>query len=177
MNTQAQKSEIYRNLALLGFLLLLLMVGRFQLSPQLLANLLFGVCFVAISIVSWQNRKIPALLLLPLGALALLLVLANPQAAWSRLAGGLFAFLPFALVAYLRPQASHRGDIALVLCLGLAFGFPNILWALLIGMLSGFMIALVQILARGRKTTELPFAPFLCFGALVTLVIMPLPGL
>lgn len=176
MSTQTQKSDLYRNIAFLVGLTLLLLLGRYELSLQLLVHVALIAVFLVISYVDVRARQIPNLLLLPLAVLALVLVLMQPGTAWMRLFGGLIGFVPFALVAGLRPK--HRGgsDIKLATLLGLLFGFPNILWVLLVAVLSGGLVTLMLLFTRHKTLpSELAYAPFLCFGAFVVLLVLPFP--
>lgn len=175
MNTLSQTIVRYRYVGLVGALLLLLMLGRFQLTLQYVVQLALAMVFVVIAYVDWQTRLIPNKLLLPLGLLTLLLIVLHPESAWMRLIGAIFAAAPFMLTAFLRPNEIGGGDIKLVTLMGLLFGFPNIIWALLIAVLSGGLIAVTMLLTkRGTRKTELAYAPFLCFGALVILLVIPL---
>lgn len=178
MSMPTHKMETVRNIGLLGVLLLLLLLGRFELTWQFFMQAALLSVFLVISYVDWKTQKIPNVLLLPLGALILFLVLLQPGTAWMRLAGAVFAFVPFALVSILHPHQLGGGDIKLVTLLGLLFGFPNIVWVLLVAVLSGGAVALTMLLTKkGNLKTELPYAPFLCFGALVVLLVLPFYGL
>jgi prepilin signal peptidase PulO-like enzyme (type II secretory pathway) len=177
MNMQMQKSDVYRNLAFIGAIVLLLLLGRFQFTLQFGMNLALILVFAVVSYVDWKTQRIPNILLLPLGVLALWLVVLDPSSAWMRLAGGLFAFVPFALTAVVRPGQLGGGDIKLATLLGLLFGFPNIVWALLIAVLGGGLVVLTMWLTqRAKRETQVPYAPFLCFGALVVLLVLPFYG-
>jgi leader peptidase (prepilin peptidase)/N-methyltransferase len=177
MKMPMQKSDVYRDLVFIGAIVLLLLLGRFQFTLQFAINLALIFVFVVISYVDWRTQRIPNLLLLPLGVLALWLVFIDPESAWMRLAGGIFAFVPFALTALVRPGQLGGGDIKLATLLGLLFGFPNIVWALLIAVLGGGLVVLTMWLTqRAKRETQVPYAPFLCFGALVVLLVLPFYG-
>lgn len=91
------------------------------------------------------------------------------------LLGGALTFAIFYLTAWLRPGDLGMGDVKLAALIGFAFGFPNVLWALLVGAGVGAAVTvyLLVIQQRGRKST-IPYAPFLCLGALVALLYNPL---
>lgn len=63
------------------------------------------------------------------------------------------------------------GDVKLAALIGLATGFPLVLVALVIGAITGGLVAVALLIAkkRGRKET-IPFGPFLSLATLVTLL-------
>jgi leader peptidase (prepilin peptidase)/N-methyltransferase len=92
------------------------------------------------------------------------------------LLGGAFGFAIFALAAFVRPGGLGGGDVKLATLIGLVFGFPNALWALMIGIFVGGTLAIFMLLShRGDSKSEIPYAPFLCLGALVALYYNPVP--
>lgn len=88
---------------------------------------------------------------------------------------GLVIFLFFAsLWLVSRGTWMGFGDAKLVLGLGFFLGFPEALWATLLAFLVGGAVGIVLLLARFKGATiksELPFAPFLVFGALLSFLI------
>jgi len=68
------------------------------------------------------------------------------------------------------------GDVKLAALIGLTVGFPQVLWALALGILAGGITALLLVLTpRWGPKSHIPYAPFLCLGALLALVYDPLP--
>jgi leader peptidase (prepilin peptidase)/N-methyltransferase len=66
------------------------------------------------------------------------------------------------------------GDAKLVLGLGFFLGFPNALWATVLAFWIGGFVGIVLLLVRAGKATmksELPFAPFLVLGTLLSFFI------
>ena len=62
------------------------------------------------------------------------------------------------------------GDLRLGFLLGLIVGWPGILLTLIIAYVSGTIIGLLLIIAKQKEmASAVPFAPFLVFGALITL--------
>lgn len=86
------------------------------------------------------------------------------------LIGGALAFGVFYLVARLKPGELGGGDVKLAALIGLAFGFPHMLLVLLVGAGVGAGAAII-LLARGsRRQHRIPYAPFLCLGAILILL-------
>jgi prepilin signal peptidase PulO-like enzyme (type II secretory pathway) len=91
------------------------------------------------------------------------------------LLGGAFAFTIFFLTAWLRPGDIGGGDIKLAALLGLMFGFPGILWVLIVGVGLGGVVAVTLLLTQrfGAKS-YMAYAPFLCLGGAVALLYNPI---
>jgi prepilin signal peptidase PulO-like enzyme (type II secretory pathway) len=89
------------------------------------------------------------------------------------LLGGGLAFGIFFLTAWLRPNDLGWGDVKLAALLGFTFGFPQILWVLLVGGSLGALVAVLLLNRHGKKYT-IPYAPFLCLGAMAALLYNPI---
>lgn len=133
--------------------------------------------FVLVACIDLKYRLILNILTYP-GILAVLLVraLILQHDLTSILVGGLFAFSIFFLTAQLRPGDLGGGDVKLATLIGVAFGFPQVLWALIVGAGTGGIVVVYLLVVRrhGRKST-IPYGPFLCLGAMATLFYNPLP--
>jgi prepilin signal peptidase PulO-like enzyme (type II secretory pathway) len=102
-----------------------------------------------------------------------LLLMPHRTVLMQHLVGGAMAFGIFALASITTRGALGGGDIKLAGVLGLAFGFPGILWVLLIGTGLGALLAVGALLSGlGSRTTRIAYAPFLCAGALVMLLLL-----
>lgn len=132
---------------------------------------------IVVSLVDLKSRRVPNTLVYPALALALLFQwLISPQALVRAILGGGMAFLIFYLTAWLRPGDLGGGDVKLAALLGAGFGFPGILWALLVGVVAGGVVVVALLLIwRWSAKSRIPYAPFLCLGAWVALVYNPLP--
>lgn len=100
-------------------------------------------------------------------------LLLNPRGMPNVLVGGVLAFSIFYLVSRLRPGDVGGGDIKLAALIGFAFGFPAMLLALILGAGAGAGAA-VWLLSRQQPDakTYIPYAPFLCLGAFIALLIV-----
>lgn len=175
-----------------GFALLGLLRGQrpawLGLAAELGTGLFFGwaaltgswlmlvayLFFALIAIIDLKYRLVlnivtyPAIVIVLLGNL--LVLQADPR---HILLGGGLAFGIFFLTAWLRPDDLGWGDVKLAALLGFAFGFPQILWALLVGGGLGAVVALLLLRQHDKKHT-IPYAPFLCLGAMIALLYNPI---
>jgi prepilin signal peptidase PulO-like enzyme (type II secretory pathway) len=153
---------------------------RFGPSWKLLAMTLIGSFFVLIAIIDLRYHLIPNVLTYPAAAATLLLQLVVPgQSLPIALLGGAMGLAPFLLVALLKPGDIGGGDVKLAAVIGLMVGFPLVLWALLLATVAGGITAVLLLLTRrwGPKS-HMPYAPFLCLGAMCCLICpIPLPAL
>ena len=63
------------------------------------------------------------------------------------------------------------GDVTLAGLIGFTTGFPLVFVALLLGILSGGLVAITLLLLRLRKGKDpIPFGPFLAVATMVTLL-------
>ena len=132
---------------------------------------------VVISLIDLKVRRVPNWLVYPaIGAALLYQTLAAPLTLAQTAVGGGMAFLIFYLTAWLRPGELGGGDVKLATLIGISFGFPRVVWALLVGAGLGAAVALALILILRRNAkSRIPYAPFLCLGAWVALIYYPWP--
>ncbi len=134
---------------------------------------LVGYCFFAlIAVIDFKYRLVLNVLMYPaLVALLVFNLLALPEQRTAILLGGGMAFAIFFLTAWLRPGELGGGDVKLATVIGVTFGFPQMLLALLVGAGIGAGVAVMMMMTRqaGRKT-RIPYAPFLCLGAMALLL-------
>lgn len=151
--------------------------GRFNLSWDMLR---LAGCFgflVVLSLIDLKSRRVPNYLVYPAIVITLLFKgLVSPQALAEAGVGGGMAFLIFYLTAWMRPGDLGGGDIKLATLIGIGFGFPRMVWALLVGAVVGGAVAVSLLLIWRRSAkSRIPYAPFLCLGAWVALVYNPIP--
>ncbi len=88
--------------------------------------------------------------------------------------GGGMAFAIFFLTAWISPGNLGGGDVKLATLIGLAYGFPNMLLVFLVGTLAGGVAVVYLLIAQKRTlSSSMPYAPFLCLGALVGFLFNP----
>jgi len=146
-------------------------------SWRLLLLILECSLFLLIAIIDLKYRLVLNVLIYPAAVLMLLLHAIPPgRDTLAALLGGAVGLSPFLLVALVRPGSMGGGDVKLAALIGLTVGFPQVLWALALGILAGGITALLLVLTpRWGPKSHIPYAPFLCLGALLALVYDPLP--
>jgi leader peptidase (prepilin peptidase) / N-methyltransferase len=124
-----------------------------------------------------ERRLILNVVTYPAIALAALAALVTPSMTWwSALLGGAIGFAFFfvaALVgnALFGSGAMGGGDVKLAALVGLMVGFPLIVEALLVTLISGALVSVLLLVTRLRKLRDpIPYGPFLVAGAVVALL-------
>ncbi len=148
---------------------------RFDLTPNFWLALAFCALFILIALIDLRYRLILNGIVFPALACIVALQLATPGAnLLAVFVGGGFGLAIFLAAAWLRPGDLGGGDIKLAVLIGLLFGFPYALWALMLGIFAGGLTALVMLSTRrGTRRTHIPYAPFLCAGAIAALLFNP----
>ena len=151
--------------------------NRLGLSWELL--LLAFICsfFLLVASIDLRYRLVPNVMDYPAMVVTLLLRFMLPgSGAVTALVGGAIGLALFLLTALLRPGGLGAGDVNLANLIGLILGFPQVLWALALGIVAGGIAAILLILThRGGLKSHIPYAPFLCLGEIVALLYDPLP--
>lgn len=155
---------------------LFLVVLWLQIGPSWTFVLLAGAYafFLLIALIDLKYRLVlnamtyPAILAVTCANLLLI-----RQDARIILLGGALAFSIFYLTAWLKPGQLGGGDVKLALLMGLMFGFPYVLWPLIIGGGTGGLTALYLLRRGAGSKASIPYAPFLCLGVMVALLYNP----
>jgi prepilin signal peptidase PulO-like enzyme (type II secretory pathway) len=141
-------------------------------SLQLIPATLYTCLFILIFVIDVEHRLVLNAVILPAALLALLasFISQNPGPG-SALLGGSLGFTLFLLVALVYRGGLGGGDVKLAGLIGLITGFPQVVVALVIGVLIGGLVSLFLLLTRvkGRKS-YIPYAPFLVMGAMVAML-------
>ena len=146
---------------------------RFWSRPLVLAASIF---FLLVAMVDLRHRLVPDAMVLPAGLIALGAQLAvSSDALVTALIGGAFGLAPFLATALVKPGGMGGGDVKLAGLMGLILGFPRVIWALAVAIVAGGIVSLVLLLSREWEPSDhLPYAPFLCLGAVAALLYDPL---
>ncbi len=148
---------------------------RFGLSWRLLLLTSYCSFLLLIAVIDLRYQLVLNVLIYPAAVVALLLRFVPPgEDALTTLLGGAVGLTFFSLVALLRRGGMGAGDVKLAALIGLMVGFPQVVWALTLGILAGGIVALFLFLTHLRDLKSyMPYAPFLCLGAAITLVYTP----
>jgi leader peptidase (prepilin peptidase)/N-methyltransferase len=155
---------------------------NFGLGSELAFALVYGALFIVIFVIDLEQGLVLNNVVLFGIALALIFSFfqsgfeefwpkAGPGITLSALLGGATGFLIMLLPYLISRGGMGAGDVKLAGLIGMAVGFPQILAALLVGIIIGGLVAVVLLITRIRKRKEaIPFGPFLAVGAMVALV-------
>lgn len=139
---------------------------------RLLINLIFVAALVALAFIDLDTFHLPDVLTLPLLGLGLLgaFLIPGSPTGWESLFGSLGAGILFWLIALVYPQGMGLGDVKLVAAMGAFLGFPAIFPAIFIASFVGaFTGIFLLIMGRKHLGQQIPFGPYLAFGALIML--------
>ena len=145
-------------------------------SVKLGLYLIYTAIFALILITDIERRLILNVVTYPAIAFALVASFFTPGMKWwSAVVGGVIGFLVFLGVemvgdALFGSGALGAGDVKLAALVGLVTGFPLVLVAMFLGIVSGGLVAAILLLfkLKGRKDA-MPFGPFLSLAAMATL--------
>lgn len=160
-------------------LLFALAFFSFGLSWQLATVTIFGSFYIVLFITSLEQGILPNVIVYPGIALALVLALSNPLSGISPdfigstaglgMSSGLFILL-WTACRLLKKKVLGFGGAGMAGLVGASTGYPQILVALCIGLLSGVLtMALLPLLKPGKPNGPLQLGPFLSASGLITL--------
>jgi leader peptidase (prepilin peptidase)/N-methyltransferase len=131
--------------------------------------------FLLVAVIDLKYRLILNVLTYPAMAVIVLVHVLPGQNALGFILGGVLAFSLFFATAWLKPGDLGGGDVKLAALIGFTFGFPQLLWALIVGAgMGGIASVLLLATKRGNLGSRIPYAPFLCLGAMVALLYNPI---
>ena len=152
---------------------------HYGLSMELGVMAFYACLFIIIFVIDLEHGLILNKVVYPGMVVALLLALL-PQSGLTQWVvtgvanaalGGGIGFAIFILIALASRGGMGWGDVKLVGLIGLATGFPLILFSIVLGAILGGLVAVALVIAKRRTFKEtLPFGPFLALAAMVTLL-------
>jgi len=145
---------------------------HYGLSSRLLLATLYTCLFVVIFVIDVEHRLILNVITLSATVVALAASLVQPDPGiGNALLGGVVGFGLFYLLAIAYPGAMGAGDVKLAGVIGLMTGYPNVIAALVMGVLVGGGVAVVLLTVGNRdRRSHIPYAPCMVTGAMLTLV-------
>ena len=178
-------SPRYVVVELLMALLAVALYREFGLSLAFLAGVIFVAALIVISFIDLEVRIVPDVISLPGIVVGLLFSLTarylipdsselvpSPLSALLGvlIGGGFLLALAWAYEALTGVEGMGGGDIKLLAMIGAFLGWPSIPVTLFLSSLSGSVIGISAMLIKGvGRKYALPFAPFLCLGAVLYL--------
>ena len=166
-------------------LIFALLTWHYGPGLQLAIVLIYACVFMVIFFIDLERQLILDIVVYPAMVLALIFsTFWNGFGDWpspgilNALLGGALGFA-FMGTAYLIALWRYRsigggmglGDVTLAVLIGLVAGFPLIFVALILGILSGGLVAISLLLLRLRRGKDpIPFGPFLAAATMVTLL-------
>lgn len=161
-------------------LIFALLYWHFGLGPELGIMAFYACVFIVVFVIDLERGLILNKVVYPAMIVALLLALV-PQPWLTRwivingvanaALGGGVGFAIFVVIAIVSRGGMGWGDVKLVALIGLAVGFPLVLFSIIVGAILGSIVALALMIARKRRFREtLPFGPFLALAAMITLL-------
>lgn len=165
-NSRAQKLFIY---AALAMIFLLTGLYSFPVMKTVFACLL-ALLLAVQCVIDCRYQLLPDTVTALIAVLGLIYNGLLLQAVQEVLLGG-FAGVAAMLMIYLLSRGGMGfGDVKLAAALGLCLGLDNILVCLLLAFVTGGIVAAVLLVIRAKGRQEaVPFGPFLCLGALVSI--------
>ena len=145
---------------------ILLIVTLIDLEHGLILNVIVFPTMAALVVLApfWSELGFARPLLGSLGM---------PASLFNSLIAGSGAFAIFLAIALISPGGMGAGDVKFVGVLGLMLGFPGVLFALWLAVVTGGRLVAATFLLlrkRGRKDA-IPFGPFLALGAAMVLLV------
>lgn len=167
----------YPAVELLSGILALLFAMKFGPTAQWLTYMVFLGIFLVASFIDLDSFILPDILTYPAAILAMSTPLFLPVDWFETVLGGLCGAGIFLLLqqAYLRLRgldALGTGDIKLMLSLGALVGLSRLPIMILLSALSALVVAIVYLRRPSGQglRTAVPFGPFLCLGAVLTML-------
>ncbi len=160
---------------------------RFWTEPPLFiaGYLLLAGMLLTVSVIDIRVYRLPDRIVLPtLAASVVIVVVESLRASQSRqisyaVAGLLIYFFVLLVVHLISPAGMGFGDVKLAAVMGLYLGwlapsytgaFALVLWAMLVGFVAGSVVGIGMLISR-RRSTPIPFGPFLALGAMTVVLI------
>jgi prepilin signal peptidase PulO-like enzyme (type II secretory pathway) len=160
---------------IVSVVLSVLMAWHWGWGLPLVVGWLYGFFLLTVIVIDLEHHLVLNMMLAPAAVVAVILsVLPWTPDALSNLVnallGGAVGFGVFFLLAIIGRGALGMGDVKLAGVIGLMTGYPDVLWALIIGALVGAGVAIILLISRkATRKSAIAYAPYLAFGAFAVL--------
>jgi len=153
-------------------LLFTFLYWKFGLGLELGISLVYACLLTVIFVIDLENQLVLDKVIYPGMALALAFSFFWPGlGVISSLEGGALGLVAMALPFVIYRRGMGMGDVKLGALVGLISGYPLVVIALLLSVITGGLVAATLLIFRIKKRTDpIPFAPFLATSAMVTLL-------
>jgi len=155
---------------------------RYDLSAQFAVTSLYCCLFLLLGVIDLEHKLILNKIVYPAAVVALIISIFLPQPGitdislpWPEIINGIIGGavgLVFLLIpALISKGGMGWGDVKMAALIGLVTGFPLVLVALLLGIISGGLVAGMLLLLKIKKRKDaIPFGPFLSLATIATLL-------
>lgn len=173
----------------LSGLLFAFLYWRYGLSYELLIMVIYCCLFIVLAIIDLEHGILPNKIVYPGMIIALVIAASGTLFSvepsfifkaiprihhlWvvNAVIGGATGFLILFIIALIFRGGMGWGDVKLAGLIGLASGFPLIVVAIFLAVVSGGLVAVMLLLLKIKKRKEpIPFGPFLAIAAIATLL-------
>ena len=161
-------------------LLFAFIYGQYGMSAGLALTAFYGSLFIVLGVIDLEHKLILNKIVYPAAVIALVIGVFLPSAqsislAWpaalNGIIGGAIGFTFLFLPAVIYPAGMGWGDVKMACLIGLVTGFPLVLVALFLGIVSGGLVAGALLVFKIKKRKEaIPFGPFLSLGTIAALL-------
>ncbi len=149
-----------------------LLYWHFGLTAELAVALFYFSLFIVIFVIDFEHQLILNRIVYPAAAIALIIDIFMPEPGFlDGLLGGGVGFAVLVVPALIFRGGMGWGDVKMAGLIGLVVGWPQVLVAVVGGIVVGGLVAALLLLLRlkGRKDA-IPFGPFLALTTMVTIV-------
>jgi leader peptidase (prepilin peptidase)/N-methyltransferase len=153
-------------------LLFALLCWKFGLGLELGISLVYICLLIVIFAIDLENQLVLNKVIYPAIALALVFSFFWPGlGVISALEGGALGLAVIGLIVLIYPPGMGWGDVKMAALVGLMTGFPLVIIALLLSVITGGVVGAILLAFKiKRRKDPIPFAPFLATSAMITLL-------
>jgi len=167
----------YPLVEILVSILFVLTYIRYGFSLEYLAFLVLLISLVIISFIDLDHKIIPNKMTLFIGILGIVFVIFGITVKWQDallgllVGGGILYLLGLLSLFFMKKEGMGGGDIKLLAVAGLYLGWQRIIFSLMISSyVALFIIGILLVFKKIKKTQSIPFGPFLSTGIIIVVL-------